>query len=185
MVTYSQTLSAAKTSGPPSADSIELPAIRTATTRATMAQNSVVLNACLVSVARRRVALPRAPPERRVSAPVALCVAMRLNSFGCGWICAAEESRLRQGVTGRVFPCQNGSRQQVGASCPRPLVPYAGHAKPESAEELLRQPHGLEGFMALLVHAEALDVAGADCPGPRHASLHLDAIPPDQVHRPR
>src|SRR5215207_8077318 len=124
---YSQTLSAAKMSGPPSAASIELPAIRIATTRATMAQNSVVLNACLVSVARRRVALPRAPPGRRMSAPVALWVAMRWNSFVRGWFVLLKESRLRQGVTGRVFPCRTavGEHAERAASlsgCPPKAV---------------------------------------------------------------
>ena len=53
-----------------------------------MAQNSLVLKACFVSVARRRVALLRAVPGRRVSAPVALWVAIRMDSFvGGGFYC--------------------------------------------------------------------------------------------------
>jgi hypothetical protein len=39
----------------------------------------------LVSVARRRVALLKTPPDRRVSAPEALWVAMRLDSFVWGF----------------------------------------------------------------------------------------------------
>src|SRR4051812_19923197 len=121
---YSHTLSAPKMSGPPSADSIELPAIRIATTRATIAQNSVVLNACLVSVARRRVALLKAPPERRVSAPAALWVAMRLDSFVGVGLVLLKESSCARGVTGCVFRCQGGSkRASVERLAPSPGAP--------------------------------------------------------------
>src|SRR3954453_591145 len=65
---------------------------RIATIRPTIAQNSLVLNACLVSVARRRVTGLRLRPVRR-SAPVALWVAIGLNSFG--WVVVTAEGIQR------------------------------------------------------------------------------------------
>src|SRR2546423_5353104 len=128
--------------------------IRMAATSPTIAQNSVVLNACLVSVVRRRAV--RAMPVRWVarSPPVAPVVAMSQNSLVVG---TSPKHRSRRVATS--VPALLPLAQQSNVASPLrfhlagPLVPGALGDKPADA---------LTSARPVPVGGEPVDLNGAD-----------------------